>query len=102
MVAFQWIPFLCGILGNEKADEMTKKGYHISPVSDDPVAYKSSSAKINITVKAKQLSQLKERTKDKLRASDIYNLPGILRSSSVTAFRLAQECQTQRLYITRV
>ncbi|GIY35036.1 hypothetical protein CDAR_392241 [Caerostris darwini] len=66
-----------------------KTGYHIIQVSNDQISYKSVSSKIIITFKAKQLLQLKERTRNKCREGNIYNLPDYLRSSAVATFRLA-------------
>ncbi|GFU08104.1 hypothetical protein TNCV_1528271 [Trichonephila clavipes] len=64
------------------------KGDNMFLVSNSPVASNPASTKINMTFKAKQLSQLKKGTREKF-CKNIHNPPDYLRSSSVDALRLA-------------
>lgn len=63
MVVLQGIPSNCGIPGNEKTDELSKKVCAVNQALCNLINYKSISSMVNEILKTTYASQLKERTK---------------------------------------
>lgn len=63
MVVLQCIPSHCGIHGNKKADELTKKGCSVNQASRNLINYKSASSMVNQILKTTHMSLLKKGKK---------------------------------------
>ena len=46
-IKFQWVPFYCGVVGNEMADYLAKRGITISQTSACKLALHSAKLRIN-------------------------------------------------------
>ncbi|KAJ4452140.1 hypothetical protein ANN_03658 [Periplaneta americana] len=103
-IVFQWIPFHCGILGNENADALAKKG---STATYKPVT-KSTYYSVKRFIKSSYLDFNKQNLITQSQGEKWNSLhqnpqliPDLPRKSSVAAFRLAtgHDCLAKHLHI---
>ena len=78
-LTLQWIPSHCGIIGNEKADELSKSGSKMDQESN-PINYKEAKTIIKSTFKEKWKKHYNIENND--------NLEKLNRNDQVTIFRL--------------
>ena len=102
-IVLQWIPAHCGIVGNETADELAKKGstHHYRPT--EKLSFHSVKRLIQLQTKQKTKSQYIESTKDKIWKEICQNrniIPDTPRKSAVAAFRLltGHDCLAKHLH----
>lgn len=88
-ISFQWIPAHCGILGNEKADALAKKGALIEQCINRPLSFHSTKLYVNLihrkTVKWNMTQGAGDRRWKILGDEKI--IPGFPRKTAVALFR---------------
>ena len=97
-IVLQWIPSHCGIPGNEKANELAKKGRSVDQVPYNLISYRSISSKNNQRFRITHITSLKDRTKEKSWKNAI--LPDCPRSIAVAAVRLPSKHDCHMLIFT--
>ena len=96
----QWIPCHCGILGNEKADELAKKGTFILQLTQRKIPLRSAVRLIKNKLKVSYEKQVDDSTIHKNWIQGIHDIPDNPRYMAVAAFRLltGHDCLAKHLY----
>nr|CDS27637.1 reverse transcriptase [Hymenolepis microstoma] len=102
IIDLQWIPEHCGIVGNERADTLAKKGTTILQAIDRSVSFYTMKTLIRREFKTSRSEKLKARTKEKQWTAALSNMadwPGL---EAVAEFRLPGEASPQNRSICPV
>lgn len=96
----QWIPSHCGIYGNEKADELAKKGTLILQTTQREIPQGSAVRLIKSKLKARYEKQVADSTRNKNWFQGIHDIPDNPRYKAVAAFRLhtGHDCLAKHLH----
>ena len=95
----QWIPSHCGIFGNEKADELAKKGTYILQSTQREIPLGSAVRLIKNMLKVRYEKQVTDSTSHKNWIQGIHDIPDNPRYKAVAAFRLltGHDCLAKHL-----
>ncbi|VDO10797.1 unnamed protein product [Rodentolepis nana] len=99
-VVLQWIPGHCGIIGNELADTLAKKGTTILQCMDRPMSFHTMKALIRREFQTSRCNELKTRTKEKQWTVALSDIPDWPRIEAVAEFRLrtGRDCLAKHLH----
>lgn len=103
IVHLQWIPAHCGVMGNETADTLAKKGTTIKQKSKFNFSYSSIKRLITTKFSHSYLQEIESNAKDKKWITLLSNpdiIPQRPRKTAVAAFRLLtnHDCLASHLY----
>ena len=99
-ITLQWIPAHCGIVGNELADALAKKGTQINQTSTSEISYNSAITTIQYQIREEQKKKLTERTEGCHWKDNLSNIPDWPRKEAVACFRMAtgHDCLAKHLH----
>nr|CUU97519.1 hypothetical transcript [Hymenolepis microstoma] len=99
-IVFQWIPGLCGIIGNDRADTLVKKRTTILQVIDRLISFYKMKTLIWREFKTSRSNAPKAQTKKKQWTAEVSNIYDWPRLEAVAEFRLCtgHDCLAKHLH----
>nr|CDS31781.2 reverse transcriptase [Hymenolepis microstoma] len=99
-IVLQWIPAHCGIIGNERADTLSKKGTTILQAIDRPISFYTMKTLIRREFKTLRSKELKARTRENQWTASLSNIANWPRLEAVAEFRLCtgHDCLAKHLH----